>query len=94
MALCILKTDSPDLYNFYQNCYRVILGLELLETTAIFIKNCNKSRTLIKTHYEALDIAAVTKYITAFRLNGDMPFEKDDILKTMFRDNAMIEHID
>jgi len=23
-----------------------------------------------------------------------MPFEKDDILKPMFRDNSMIEHID
>ncbi len=84
-----LKTDSPDLYNFTKTVIE-LYGLELLEDDGdIHKKTVTNPELLIKTHYEALDIAGSKKvHYLRFRLNGDMPFEKDDILKTMFRDHA------
>lgn len=81
-----LKTDSPDLYNFTKTVIE-LYGLELLEDDGdIHKRTVTNPELLIKTHYEALDIAGSNKvHYLRFRLNNDMPFEKDEVLKTMFR---------
>ena len=57
----------------------------------ICIKNNNISEALkIKTHYESLDIAQSNKvHYLAFELNSDLPKEKDEQLKELFREQAL-----
>ncbi len=84
-----LKTDSPDLYNFT----KTVIDLYQLKITAdindLYKKNNISEALKIKTHYESLDIAQSSKvHYLAFELNNDLPKEKDEQLKELFREQA------
>jgi len=85
-----LKTDSPDLYNFTRQVIR-LYDLELLEDDDnVYSKPLTNAELAIKTYYESLDIAGSNKvHYLKFRLNVDLPEYKDDILKDIFRDDAI-----
>jgi len=85
-----LKTDSPDLYNFTRQVIR-LYDLELLEDDDnVYSKPLSNAELAIKTYYESLDIAGSNKvHYLKFRLNVDLPEYKDDILKDIFRDDAI-----
>lgn len=80
-----LKTDSPDLYEFTLAVIR-LFDLELVEHCDHVHAQPNISPELrIKTHYEGLDIAGSSRiHYIRFRVNKDLPAEKDEILKKMF----------
>lgn len=88
-GLVHLKTDSPDLYNFTK------VVIELYQLKTITDKdNLYRDETIsedlkIKTHYESLDIAQSNKvHYLAFALNSELPKEKDEHLKALFREQA------
>lgn len=85
-----LKTDSPDLYKFTKTVID-IYGLELLEDRDNVYASDDISDVLkIKTHYESLDIAGSNRiHYLKFKLNKEMPVSKDEILKDMFREQAI-----
>lgn len=86
-GLVHLKTDSPNLYTFTKAVI-ALYGLELLvDEDDIHKKENINPELLIKTHYESLDIAGSNKvHYLQFRINNDLPFDKDETLKTMFRE--------
>jgi tRNA (guanine-N7-)-methyltransferase len=80
-----LKTDSPDLYQFT----KTVIDLYNLEVLAdddnIYANGPVSAELSIKTHYEGLDIAGSNRiHYLRFRLQQDLPLEKDSILKEMF----------
>lgn len=81
-----LKTDSPALYQFTKAVID-LYDLELLvDDDNIYAKGNVSPELSIKTHYESLDIAGSNRiHYLCFRLQGDMPPEKDEILKEMFK---------
>ncbi len=81
-GLVHLKTDSPDLYQFTLAVIN-LFELELLEQTDhVYEQEMIKPELLIKTHYESLDIAQSNRiHYICFRLNKELPLEKDDTLK-------------
>jgi len=83
-GLVHLKTDSPDLYQFTLAVIN-LFGLELLEyTDKVYAAETVKPELLIKTHYEGLDIAqSNTIHYICFRINKDLPLEKDQLLKQL-----------
>ena len=85
-----LKTDSPDLYNFTKAVID-LHQLKISEDKDDLYKDNNISDTLkIKTHYENLDIAQSNKvHYLAFEINNDLPKEKDEQLKELFREQAL-----
>ena len=87
-GLIHLKTDSPDLYQFTKAVIN-LYGLNLLADYDDIYKQENLSEVLqIKTHYEGLDIAQSNRvHYLQFRLNIEMPIEKDSILKNLFSEN-------
>lgn len=80
-----LKTDSPDLYQFTLSVIN-LFGLELLDhSDNIYSRETIAPELLIKTHYEALDIAQSNQiHYIRFRINQQLPIEKDGILKQLF----------
>ena len=90
-----LKTDSPDLYNFTKAVID-LYHLKITEDKDDLYKDNNISEALkIKTHYENLDIAQSNKvHYLAFELNADLPKEKDEQLKALFREQALTEDDD
>jgi tRNA (guanine-N7-)-methyltransferase len=86
-----LKTDSPNLYQFTKTVID-LYGLELLIDLDDVYASENVSPELqIKTHYEKLDIAQSNKvHYLRFRLNGDLPLEKDLTLKTIISEQENI----
>lgn len=84
-GLVHLKTDSPDLYQFTLTVIN-LFGLELLENTDQVYSQANiKPELQIKTHYESLDIAQSSRvHYLCFRLNKELPIEKDDLLKQLY----------
>lgn len=83
-----LKTDSPDLYHFT----KAVIGLYdlelLIDDDNIYAKGEVSPELSIKTHYEGLDIAGSNRiHYLRFRLNKDIPVEKEAVLKEMFMDN-------
>ena len=84
-GLVHLKTDSPDLYQFTLAVIN-LFGLELLENTdQVYAQAESKPELQIKTHYESLDIAQSNRvHYTCFRLNKELPIEKDEILKKLY----------
>ncbi|HEY2727238.1 MAG TPA: tRNA (guanosine(46)-N7)-methyltransferase TrmB [Parafilimonas sp.] len=84
-----LKTDSPDLYNFTKTVID-LYHLKKIEDKDNLYQETNISKALaIKTHYESLDIAQSNKvHYLAFELNADLPKEKDEQLKDLFREQA------
>lgn len=84
-----LKTDSPDLYKFTKTVIDVY-GLTTISDKDDLYKDDNISDELkIKTYYESLDIAQSNKvHYLAFTLNADLPKEKDEQLKDLFREET------
>jgi tRNA (guanine-N7-)-methyltransferase len=84
-GLINLKTDSPDLYQFTLAVIN-LFELELLEhTDQVYAQEFIKPELMIKTHYESLDIAQSNRiHYICFRVNKDLPLEKDTILKQLF----------
>ena len=80
-----LKTDSPDLYQFTLAVIN-LFELEILEhTDQVYAQELVKPELKIKTHYESLDIAQSNRiHYICFRVNKDLPLEKDTILKQLF----------
>jgi tRNA (guanine-N7-)-methyltransferase len=83
-----LKTDSPDLYHFT----KAVIDLYELELLAdddnIYAKAEVTPELSIKTHYEGLDIAGSNRiHYLRFRLQKDIPAEKEQVLKEMFMNN-------
>ena len=85
-----LKTDSPDLYNFTKTVI-ALYGLTITEDKDDLYQDDDLHETLtIKTHYENLDIAQSNKvHYLAFNLDADLPKEKDEQLKDLFREQAI-----
>ena len=86
-GLVNLKTDSPDLYQFTLTVIN-LFELELLENTdEVYRQESIKPELMIKTHYEALDIAkSNTIHYICFRINKDLGLEKDEVLKQLLRE--------
>lgn len=84
-GLVHLKTDSPDLYSFTLAVIN-LFELPLLENSAdVYGLVDVKPELQIKTHYEGLDIAQSSRiHYLCFRINREMPLEKDLILKQLF----------
>lgn len=83
-GLINLKTDSPDLYQFTKTVIN-LFQLELLHDTDDVYSAAKISQELsIKTYYESLDIAKSNRiHYLQFRLNKNLPVEKDEILKQL-----------
>jgi len=77
-----LKTDSPVLYKFTKAVIE-IYGLEMVNSLDDVYENLQAPLELsIRTFYESLDIAGLHKvHYVSFKLNKDLPQEKDAILK-------------
>lgn len=88
-GLVHLKTDSPDLYQFTLAVIS-LFGLELLEKSDnVYAQAEIKPELLIKTHYEGLDIAGSNRiHYLCFRINRELPAEKDEVLKRLFSESA------
>jgi tRNA (guanine-N7-)-methyltransferase len=88
-GLIHLKTDSPDLYNFTLTVIR-LFNLEIVEQSDnIYAGNNIKQELQIKTHYEGLDIAQSSRvHYLCFRLNKDLPTNKDNELKQLISEQA------
>ncbi len=84
-----LKTDSPDLYKFTKEVIQ-LYGLELLaDNDNVYSKPVADAELNIKTYYESLDIAGSNRvHYLKFTLGGELPEDKDDILKNTFRDDG------
>lgn len=80
-----LKTDSPDLYQFTLAVIG-LFDLELIEhTDQVYAQENIKPELMIKTHYEALDIAQSNRiHYISFRINKELPKEKDETLKQLY----------
>ena len=88
-GLIHLKTDSPVLYHFTKTVIK-IYDLEMVEYNDNVYKSLQISPELsIKTFYESLDIAGLnTVHYLSFKLNKDLPSEKDETLKQYIFENA------
>ena len=89
-GLIHLKTDSPDLYQFTKTVIN-LFDLELLQDTADVYAAPEISQELsIKTYYESLDIAKSNRiHYLQFRINKDLPFGKDEILKQLISEHTI-----
>jgi len=84
-----LKTDSPDLYRFT----KMVINLYNLELITDFDNLYSlpeiSPELRIKTHYESLDIAGSNRvHYLSFKIDRELPLEKDEILKQMIRDES------
>ena len=86
-----LKTDSPDLYHFTKTVIN-LFNLELLVDYEDAYNQPNISQILaIKTYYESLDIAKSKRiHYLKFKINKQLPKEKDDILKDLITNEPTI----
>ena len=86
-----LKTDSPDLYHFTKTVIN-LFNLELLVDYEDAYNQPNISQVLaIKTYYESLDIAQSKRiHYLKFKINKQLPKEKDDILKDLITNEPTI----
>ncbi|KAA5534786.1 tRNA (guanosine(46)-N7)-methyltransferase TrmB [Taibaiella lutea] len=83
-----LKTDSPDLYNFTKAVIDLYELEILVDDDNIYAKGDASAELSIKTHYEGLDIAGSNRiHYLKFKLNKELPKEKEAILKEMFIGN-------
>ena len=84
-----LKTDSPALYQFTKAVID-LYGLQVLDDKDDLYDGNEISEALnIKTHYEKLDIAKSNKvHYLAFRADAELPVEKDQQLKELFREET------
>lgn len=80
-----LKTDSPDLYHFTKAVIDLYELEVLVDDDHIYAKGAVSPELSIKTHYEGLDIAGSNRiHYLKFRVNKELPLEKDAVLKQMF----------
>ncbi|RQO30641.1 tRNA (guanosine(46)-N7)-methyltransferase TrmB [Taibaiella sp. KBW10] len=80
-----LKTDSPDLYQFTKAVIELYELEVLVDDDDIYTKGAVSPELSIKTHYEGLDIAGSNRiHYLKFKINKDLPVEKEAILKQMF----------
>jgi tRNA (guanine-N7-)-methyltransferase len=88
-GLVNLKTDSPDLYQFTKTVIE-LYGLELLVDYDDTYNQADIPQELrIQTHYEGLDIAQSNRiHYLQFKLNKELPLDKDDILKQLIHEQA------
>ena len=88
-GLVHLKTDSPDLYEFTLTVIN-LFGLEVIDQSGDVYANTDiKQELQIKTHYEGLDIAQSNRiHYLCFRLNKELPVEKDEALKQLIGEQA------
>ncbi|NCI45291.1 tRNA (guanosine(46)-N7)-methyltransferase TrmB [Sediminibacterium soli] len=88
-GLVHLKTDSPDLYHFTLAVID-LFNLEIvIQSYNVYAQDDISQELSIKTHYEGLDIAQSNRiHYLRFRINRDLPVEKDEVLKQMFREQA------
>ena len=86
-GLVNLKTDSPDLYNFTKTVID-LYGLDLLiDYKDVYSQQNPENELLIKTYYETQDIAQSNRvHYLQFRINKELPIEKDEVLKNLFRE--------
>ena len=84
-----LKTDSSQLYQFTKTVIN-FYQLQLLHDSHDVYSNDDIDEALkIKTHYEKLDIAQSNKvHYLAFRLNNELPKEKDAQLKELIHEQT------
>lgn len=89
-GLINLKTDSPDLYQFTKTVIN-LFQLELLhDTDDVYSAAAISDELSIKTYYESLDIAKSNRiHYLQFRLNKDLPVEKDEILKQLISEQTI-----
>lgn len=89
-GLINLKTDSPDLYQFTKTVIN-LFQLELLhDTDDVYSAAAISNELSIKTYYESLDIAKSNRiHYLQFRLNKDLPVEKDEILKQLISEQTI-----
>lgn len=89
-GLVHLKTDSPVLYQFTLTVIH-LFQLELLNHSGdVFSSDTIKPELNIKTYYEGLDIAQSNRiHYICFRINKELPLEKDTLLKTIFREQTI-----
>lgn len=77
-----LKTDSPDLYAFTKQVIQLFSLQKNMDCNNIYASAAISPELRIQTHYEQLDIAkSNTIHYLQFRINNDLPFEKDVQLK-------------
>jgi tRNA (guanine-N7-)-methyltransferase len=77
-----LKTDSPDLYQFTKTVINLFQLELLVDCDSIYDQQNISEELQIKTHYEMLDISQSNRvHYLQFKLNKEMPVEKDEILK-------------
>ena len=92
-----LKTDSPNLYLFTKTVIElyeltVITATDnLYETTFMQSNNWNEKLS-IKTYYEGLNIASSNRiHYIQFKIDKNLPIEKDEILKEMIAEFEVTE---
>ena len=84
-----LKTDSPYLYNFTKSVIELYRLRIIEDKDDLYTENDINEALKIKTHYENLDIAQSNKvHYLAFELSNELPKEKDEQLKALFREQA------
>jgi len=82
-----LKTDSPDLYHFTKTVINLYNIEVLADLDNVYAENNIPEDLKIKTHYEQLDIAGAKRvHYLSFRVNKDLPNEKDEVLKQLIHD--------
>jgi tRNA (guanine-N7-)-methyltransferase len=85
-----LKTDSPDLYNFTKTVIELYRLRIIEDKDDLYTENDINEALKIRTHYENLDIAQSNKvHYLAFELSNELPKEKDEQLKALFREQAL-----
>jgi len=87
-GLVHLKTDSPDLYNFTRTVINLFGFTVLEDSDNIHAAPDIKPELKIKTHYEGLDIAGSNRiHYLCFKLDKEIPKEKDAILKELLSES-------
>ncbi len=86
-GLVHLKTDSPNLYHFTKTVID-LYNLELLvDDGNVYAAEKVSPELSIKTHYEGLDIAGSNRiHYLRFSMPDELPFEQDEVLKNMFKE--------
>jgi tRNA (guanine-N7-)-methyltransferase len=88
-GLIHLKTDSPDLYQFTKTVINLFELELLIDYNSVYAQQNISEELQIKTHYETLDISQSNRvHYLQFRLNKEMPVEKDEILKQLISEQT------
>ena len=84
-----LKTDSPALYSFTKDVINLYSLTLLRDSDDVYKMPAVSEELKIKTYYESLDIAASRRvHYLSFKISSPLPFEKDEILKSLLHEQA------